>query len=171
MRNKILIGAGILLTVFIVFLIIICGASGGDKTVTQDELTQTIENVVCDVQDENSINYNISLLTNDTQFDNEILEKSYSQININTLKDFNSHGVVFRVRTTADTTLTFNLIKNDDVLSTFSVEALTQEIEDVNLVIDEAVSISSTDNFYITIENTNNATFVFDTLIFFFDEV
>lgn len=83
MRNKILIGAGILLTVFIVFLIIICGASGGDKTVTQDELTQTIESVVCDVQDENSINYDISLLTNDTEFDNEILEKTYSKININ----------------------------------------------------------------------------------------
>ena len=62
-------------------------------------------------------------------------------------------------------------MKNDDVLSTFSFEALTQEIEDVNLVIDEAVNISSTDNFYITIENSNNATFVFDTMIFFFDEV
>ena len=34
MKNKIIIGAGILLTVFIVFLIAICGGSGTDKIVT-----------------------------------------------------------------------------------------------------------------------------------------
>ena len=41
MRNKILIGAGILLTVFIVFLIIICGASsGGNNTLPEEELKE-----------------------------------------------------------------------------------------------------------------------------------
>ena len=58
MRNKLLIGAGILLTIFIVFLVIICGASsGGNNTLPEDDLKQIVYGVSCDVKDEESIDY------------------------------------------------------------------------------------------------------------------
>ena len=52
MKNKILIGAGILLTVFVLFLIFLCGGSGADKIVTEEELKVTIQNVTCQVNEE-----------------------------------------------------------------------------------------------------------------------
>ena len=69
MKKKLLIGAGIVLAVFILFLIIICGGSGTDKVVTQEELEVTISTVTCDVKDDDSIDYDLALLTNDMTFE------------------------------------------------------------------------------------------------------
>ena len=83
MRNKILIGAGILLTVFIVFLIIICGASsGGNNTLPEEELKEVVMSVTCDVKDEESLTYDISILVDETQFNDEIQTKNYTKINL-----------------------------------------------------------------------------------------
>ena len=81
MRNKLLIGAGILLTIFIVFLVIICGASsGGNNTLPEDDLKQIIYDVSCDVKDEESIDYDMSILLDETQFNDNIQNKNYTKI-------------------------------------------------------------------------------------------
>ena len=104
MKNKIIIGAGILLTVFIFFLIAISGASGGDKIVTEEELKATITNISCQVNDEETINYELSYLTNNIEFDEEIKTRNYKKIVINNQTDINFLGVAFIVKTTDDTT-------------------------------------------------------------------
>ena len=90
MKKKLLIGAGIVLAVFILFLIIICGGSGTDKVVTQEELEVTISTVTCDVKDDDSIDYDLALLTNDMTFESDIQDKNYTKLTINQEKDFAS---------------------------------------------------------------------------------
>ena len=90
MKKKLLIGAGIVLAVFILFLIIICGGSGTDKVVTQEELEVTISTVTCDVKDDDSIEYDLALLTNDMTFESDIQDKNYTKLTINQEKDFAS---------------------------------------------------------------------------------
>ena len=171
MRKKILIGAGILLTIFIVFLIAICGASGGNKVVKKEVLEQTISDVVCQDKDDNSINYNISLLTNNKEFDAELLERNYTKAEFKTKKDFVTLGTSFRVVTSVDTTFEVSLMKNDECLKTDTVEVNKDSVGNINLVLEEGVEIKTTDKFYITFSNNSGTTFVFDTLLLFFDEV
>lgn len=171
MNKKILIGAGILLTVFVLFLILLSGGSGANNVLPEEELTKTIESVTCEVQDDDSVNYNISLISNDIQFDNEITSKNYTKIKANKATDFQTLGVAFLVKAEDDTTFQLSLMKNDTTLKSTSVEVKSGVIGNVDLVLESAVEISSADEFYISISNTSNSNFVFDTIIFFFDEV
>jgi len=171
MKKKLLIGAGIVLAVFILFLIIICGGSGTDKVVTQEELEVTISTVTCDVKDEDSIEYNLALLTNDMTFESDIQEKNYTKLTINQEKDFASLGVAFMVKSNYDTTLNVALNKNGVELKTTSVTIEAGNTGSVNLILDEAVGISKTDDFTITFSQADEYSFVFDTMILFFDEV
>lgn len=171
MKKKILIGAGIVLAIFIVFLIAICGASSGSHTVTKEKLDQTIDKVVCEVKDDNSIEIDFSILSNDIEFDSEILNRNYTKIDVKTLCDFKSLGVVFRLKPQDNSILQISLMKNDECLTTQTIEAESGLIENVNLLLDTSVEVKTTDKFYISISNSNNAEFVFDTMIFFFDEV
>ena len=114
MKNKILIGAGILLTVFVLFLIFLCGGSGADKIVTEEELKVTIQNVTCQVnEEENDITYELGYLSNDVQFDNEIQTKSYNKIIVNQKVDINILGTAFMVKPIENTTM------NDGDIITF----------------------------------------------------
>jgi len=171
MKKKLLIGAGIVLAVFILFLIIICGGSGTDKVVTQEELEVTISTVTCDVKDEDSIEYDLALLTNDITFDGDIQEKNYTKLTVNQEKEFASLGVAFMVKSNYDVTLNVALNKNGVELKTTSVTIESGSTGSVNLILDEAVVISATDEFTITFSQTDEYTFAFDTMIFFFDEV
>lgn len=171
MNKKILIGAGILLTVFIVFLIVICGASGGNKTLSQDELKEVTPTVVCETKDGNKISYDITLLTNSTEFDAEILSRNYSKITINKNSNFKTYGLTFRLKTEGDSTLNISLMKNDELLSSKEVKAEEGIIESVNLILENCVEIATTDSFSIVITNSADTNFVFDTLIFYFEEV
>ena len=171
MKKKILIGAGIVLAIFIVFLIAICGASGGSHTVSKEKLDQTIDKVVCEVKDDNPIEMDFSILSNDIEFDSEILNRNYTKIDVNTLCNFKSLGVAFRLKPQDNSILQISLMKNDECLATQTIEAESGLIENVNLLLDTSVEVKTTDNFYISISNSNNAEFVFDTMIFFFDEV
>ena len=99
MRNKLLIGAGILLTIFIVFLVIICGASsGGNNTLPEDDLKQIVYGVSCDVKDEESIDYDMSILLDETQFNDNIQNKNYTKIKFNQSQNFDSLGIAFMVK-------------------------------------------------------------------------
>ena len=83
MNKKILIGAGILLTVFVLFLILLSGGSGANNVLPEEELTKTIESVTCEVQDEENINYDLGTLTNDIVFDSDLQIKQYNKIKQN----------------------------------------------------------------------------------------
>lgn len=171
MKNKIIIGAGILLTVFIFFLIAISGASGGDKIVTEEELKATMTNISCQIDDEETINYELSYLTNNIEFDEEIKARNYKKIVINNQTDINFLGVAFMVKTTDDTTLNFTLTKNGETITTDSISLEYDVKGSCELLLQEAVNCSATDELAIVISQEKDVSFVFDTMIFFFDEV
>lgn len=171
MRNKILIGAGILLTVFIVFLIIICGASsGGNNTLPEEELKEVVMSVTCDVKDEESLTYDISILVDETQFNDEIQTKNYTKIKFNQSQNFNSLGVAFIAKTFDNSNITFELMKNDEILKSSQINFENSVEKDVNLSLEQAVEVSATDEFYIAISQEGENQFVFDTMLFFLSE-
>ena len=172
MKNKILIGAGILLTVFIIFLIAICGGSSTDKIVTEEELKVTIENVTCQVnEEEDDITYQLGYLSNDIQFDNELQTKSYNKIIVNQKVDINFLGTAFMVKPTENATLTFTLTKNGESLKSTTLTLESDEVGNVDLLLENAVNFSASDELAIVISQADNISFVFDTMVFFFDEV
>lgn len=171
MRNKLLIGAGILLTIFIVFLVIICGASsGGNNTLLEDDLKQIVYGVSCDVKDEESIDYDMSILLDETQFNDNIQNKNYTKIKFNQSQNFDSLGIAFMVKANENCSLNFSLMKGDEVLKTTNVSLENGVVQDVNLTLENAVSVSASDEFYISINQTGESPFVFDTMLFFLSE-
>ena len=172
MKNKILIGAGILLTVFVIFLIFLGGAGSTDKIVTEEELKVTIENVTCQVnEEEDDITYQLGYLSNDIQFDNELQTKSYNKIIVNQKVDINFLGTAFMVKPTENATLTFTLTKNGESLKSTTLTLESDEVGNVDLLLENAVNFSASDELAIVISQADNISFVFDTMIFFFDEV
>ena len=171
MNKKLLIGAGIVLAVFILFLILLCGGSGTDKVVTQEELEVTFSTLTCEVKDDDDIEYNVGLFTNDITFDGDIQERNYTQVKVNQEKEIASLGVAFMVKSNYDVTLNISLEKNGVELKSTSVTIESGNTGSVNLILDEAVGISKTDDFTITFSQADDYSFAFDTMIFFFDEV
>lgn len=171
MSKKMLIGAGIVLAVFVLFLILLGGGSGTDKIVTKEELDVTFTTLTCEVKDENSVDYNVSLFTNDITFDGDIQQKNYTQVKINQEKEIASLGVAFMVKSNYDVTLYISLEKNGVELKTTSVTIEGGNTGSVNLILDEAVAISATDDFSIKFSQTTEYSFAFDNVIFFLDEV
>jgi len=171
MKNKIIIGAGILLTVFIFFLIAICGASGGDKLVTEEELKATITNISCQVDDEETIDYELSYLTNNVEFDEEIKSRNYKKIVINKQTDIHFLGVAFMIKSSDETELNFSLTKNGEVITTSSVNLEADTKASVELLLEESIQCSTNDELAIVISQSGENTFAFDTMLFFFDEV
>ena len=171
MKKKLLIGAGIVLAVFILFLILLCGGSGTDKVVTQEELEVTFSTLTCEVKDDDDIEYNVGLFTNDITFDGDIQERNYTQVKVNQEKEIASLGVAFMVKSNYDVTLNISLEKNGVELKSTSVTIESGNTGSVNLILDEAVAISATDNFTIKFSQSTDYTFAFDNVIFFLDEV
>ena len=171
MKNKIIIGAGILLTVFIFFLIAISGASGGDKIVTEEKLKATITNITCQIDDEETINYELNYLTNNIEFDEQIKARNYKKIVVNKQEDIQFLGVAFLVKSTDDTSLNISLTKNGEVVKTSSVNLESDTRASVELLLENTVQYSAGDELAIVISQSKDVSFVFDTMIFFFDEV
>ena len=171
MKNKIIIGAGILLTVFIFFLIAISGASGGDKIVTEEKLKATITNITCQIDDEETINYELNYLTNNIEFDEQIKARNYKKIVVNKQEDIQFLGVAFLVKSTDDTSLNISLTKNGEVVKTSSVNLESDTRASVELLLENTVQYSAGDELAIVISQSKDVSFVFDTMIFLFDEV
>lgn len=171
MKNKLLIGAGILLTVFIIFLIVISGASGGDKIPTEETLKTIFSNVTCEVKNGSNIDYDLSLLTNNVEFDSQIQTKNYTKAKLNQVANFKSFGVVFILKSDYEISLNISLMKNDEVLKTTTANLSTNVMSNIDLLLENSAQISATDDFYILFEQTTTDPFVFDTLITFIDEV
>ena len=81
-KNKILIGAGILLTVLILGLIIICGASTPSGTPTKETYEVRVDSVQVEIEGEGARNIPLSILTDNIQFNAEIENKEYTDIKI-----------------------------------------------------------------------------------------
>lgn len=171
MKNKLLIGAGILLTVFIIFLLVISGASGGDKIPTEETLKTIFSNVTCEVKNCSNIDYDLSLLTNNVDFDSQIQTKNYTKVKLNQVANFKSFGVVFILKSDYEISLNISLMKNDEVLKTTTANLSTNVMSNIDLLLENSALISATDDFYILFEQTTTDPFVFDTLITFIDEV
>lgn len=171
MRNKILIGAGILLTIFIIFLIAICGSSAGKNVMPEEKLVAHISGVTCEYEGGDDLTYDVATLTNDTNFDSSIASRSYSKIKINNTENFKSLGVCFLVKSDYEINLTFALMKNEETLATHFFTLNATETKSVELPLEKSVDISTEDEFYITVTQDNNLPFSFDTFLFLFDEV
>lgn len=170
MKKKLLIGAGIVLTIFIVFLIAICGSAGSNNVPTEEELKKVITDVTCEVKDSENINYELSTLSNDISFDSELENQQYTKIIVNKEQDFKSLGVAFIVKSNEEMTLNISLNKNETSLKTISLTLKDGVMESANLLLEEEVAISTTDEFTITFEQTTDCSFTFDTMIFFFGQ-
>lgn len=171
MKKKLIIGAGIVLSVFILFLIMLGGSSTTNKVVTKEELDVTLTTITCEVKDEENINYDIPTVTNDISFDSVIQNKQYTKLTINKEKGFNSLGLAFIVKSNEEFTLNVSLEKNGTSLTTTSVEFKDGQMRNVNLLLNEAVEILPSDEFTISFTQSGESAFTFDTLLFFFDEV
>lgn len=171
MKKKLIIGAGIVLAVFVLFLILLGGGSSTNKIVTEEELDITFTNITCEVKDEENINYEISTLTNDISFDSVLQNKQYTKITINKEKGFQSLGLAFIVKSNEEFTLNISLEKNGTSLTSTSVEFKDGAMKNVNLLLNEAVEILESDEFTISFTQSTECSFTFDTLLFFFDEV
>lgn len=168
-KKIMLIGAGIVFTVFIFFLIILGGSSGTQNIPKQETLINNFSGVVCEVDNEENISYDIAVLTNDIQFDSTIKYKPYTKIKINHSEDFKSLGVAFMLKTSENASFNLLLKKNDETIKTFNLSSEAGQVNNINLVLDNSIEIKSTDEFSIVIDS--KAEFVFDTMLIFVDEV
>lgn len=168
MKNKILIGAGILLTVLILGLIIICGASTPSGTPTKE----TYDSVQVQIEGEGARNIPLSILTDNIQFNAEIENKEYTDIKIINKQNYKSKGIVFLAKAESNSNIKFSLYKNDELLQSVEVSFKEGEATDVTLFLESSANINKDDNFHIKVErNEDDETrFVFDSLLSFFDE-
>lgn len=168
-KKIMLIAAGVVFTIFILFLLFLGGSSGTKNVPNEETLNTNFSNVVCEVAGEENVEYDISTLTNDIQFDSSIKSKPYTKIKVTQNENFKSLGVAFMVKTSTKTSLKFDLMKNDEVLKTCNISVEANKASNVDLVLETSVDISKTDEFSISIEGSTD--FVFDTILIFIDEV
>ena len=171
MKNKILIGAGILLTVLILGLIIICGASTPSGTPTKETYEVRVDSVQVEIEGEGARNIPLSILTDNIQFNAEIENKEYTDIKIINKQNYKSKGIVFLAKAESNS-IKFSLYKNDELLQSVEVSFKEGEATDVTLLLESSANINKDDNFHIKVErNEDDETrFVFDSLLSFFDE-
>lgn len=169
MKRKIIIGAGIVLAVFVIFLIILCGSATTNKVVTKENLITKVSGITCEVKDEENLTYELDTFTNDISFDSKIKNKHYTKASITKDENFTSLGLAFIVKSNEEFTLNISLYKNDELLKSTSASFEDGRIANVNLLLENGVEITTEDEFYISFEQTTDCKFVFDTIVFFFD--
>ncbi len=169
MKKKLIIGAGIVLAVFLIFLIILCGGTTSNKVVKKEELITKVSGITCEVKDEENLTYELDTFTNDISFDSNIKNKNYTKATITKNENFKTLGIAFIAKSNEEFTLNISLYKNDEVLKTTSVKFEDGARVNVNLLLENSVDISSEDEFYISFAQTTDCKFVFDTIVFFFD--
>lgn len=167
MKNKFIIITGIILLTLIVVFVVILGGSNDKNIVTPEQ--ELITGITCKVSNEDSITYDLDLLTNNVQFDYAIKIRNYTEIKINHTKDFESQGFAFMVKSPDDTNITFNLKLNDELIKSANVTLKSMKVADVNLVMENSISVKDTDNLIIEVVS-DNAKFMLDSLLIFNSE-
>lgn len=171
MKNKILIGAGILLTILIIGLIIVCGASTTSNTVTQEQYEAMVDSVQVEIDGGVDKNIPLSILTDNIQFNAEIENKPYTKINIINKQNYKSKGIVFLVKSQSDSNIKFSLYKNNELLKSTDLSMEANKTNNVVLLLDSSVQINTTDKFYVLVDSgEEKVNFVFDSLLSYFDE-
>ena len=170
-KTKILIGVGIVLAIFIIFLFILAGSSGGNNIPNEEKLQTTISGITCQYDDDKEVTYDISTITNDIHFDNSLATRNYKKIVINTEEDFKSLGVGFIIKCNSEANFNIKLMKNSEVVTTNSVVLKAGEYKTVDLHLENSIDVLNSDEFYITIEQNTSFPFAFVTFIFFMSEV
>lgn len=168
-KNKIIIGAGVVFAIFVILLIVLSGVSGSQNIPKEETLTTNFSSVVCEVEGEENITYDISALTNEIQFDSTIKSKPYTKLTINHSVNFKSHGVAFMLKTSENSNLTLSLKKNNEVLKTISLSTEAGQVNNIDLVLENSIEILTTDELSIVVGSPTE--FVFDTMLIFVDEV
>ena len=168
-KKTIIIISAVIVGIFLLLLLFIGGSAGIKNVPKQETLEVNFSGVVCEVNGEEDISYDITTLSNNIQFDSTLKFKNYNKIKIQNIKNFKSLGVAFIMQSTSQTEFTFTLKKNNETLKTYSVEVEMNETKNVDLVLENSVEILTTDEFYIEVNGSAN--FVFDTILFFVDEV
>lgn len=168
-KNKILIGAGVVFAIFVILLIVLSGVSGSQNIPKEETLTTNFSSVVCEVEGEENITYDISILTNEIQFDSTIKSKPYTKLTISHNVNFKSHGVAFMLKTSENSNLTLSLKKNNEVLKTINLSAEAGQVNNIDLVLENSIEILTTDELSIVVGSPTE--FVFDTMLIFVDEV
>ncbi len=168
-KTKILIGAGIVLAIFIIFLFILAGSSGQSKIPNEEELKQDITGITCETETQGNFDYDLSLITNETDFDTQISSRKYTKIVINQTKDLKSLGVGFAVKSDSSTIITFTLMKNDEILKSDTLTLESGQTATANLSLENPTEISASDKFYIDVTLSEDTTFAVDTFLFFME--
>ncbi len=168
-KTKILIGAGIVLAIFIIFLFILAGSSGQSKIPNEEELKQDITGITCETETQGNFDYDLSLITNETDFDTQISSRKYTKIVINQTKDLKSLGVGFAVKSDSSTIITFTLMKNEEILKSDTLTLESGQTATANLSLENPTEISASDKFYIDVTLSEDTTFAVDTFLFFME--
>ena len=168
MKKKIIILASLVGVVLIFALLIFGGGTTSDKTVTKKEVENRIEKIICEVENENDVEYNIDILSNDMQFDSELKFKQYKKISISKKKEIKTYGVAFIVKSQTNQTLQLTLFKNDESLITQTLTLKGGEVNYADLILEQPIEFLTTDDFYIQVNASDD--FIFDSLLIFFEE-
>ncbi len=168
-KTKILIGAGIVLAIFIIFLFILAGSSGSNKIPDEENLKQNITGITCETETQGNFDYDLSTITNETEFDTNISSRKYTKIVINQTQDLKSLGVGFAVKSDSNTLITFTLMKNDEALKSDTLTLESGQTATANLSLENPTEISASDKFYIDVTLSEDTTFAVDTFLFFME--
>lgn len=167
MRNKIVIIAGIIVVVLLFAVVIFGGGSSTNNVADETTLEANFDKIVCEVKDEDDIEYNLELFTNDIAFDYEIKDKVYTKAKLKARSNFESLGIVFRVTCNDDLSLNIKLYKNDAELKTSNISIAKGGIGNVDLHLENAINFSKNDELIIEFNQTTVTSFKFDTMILF----
>lgn len=97
--------------------------------------------------------------------------KNYAKAKLNQTTNFKCLGVAFIIKSDGEISINISLMKNNEVLKTTTANLTTNVMSNIDLILENAVEINTTDDYYILFEQTTTDPFVFDTLITFIDEV
>lgn len=164
----------ILLVAILIFTtIMISGCFGG--LVSDEEYSTLISGITATKKNGETISYNLDILKDNIQFNNEIESADYCKLEIRNVKGCRVKSLCFFIRSSKDCILTFTLFTNNTELASVTMECASYIAEEIDFFLNETINLSTADNLYIKIEeikgeDSANTTFVFDTLIIFFEE-
>ena len=164
----------ILLVAILIFTtIMISGCFGG--LVSDEEYSTLISGITATKQNGETISYNLDILKDNIHFNNEIESAEYCKLEIRNVKECRVKSLCFFIRSSKDCILTFTLFTNDTEIASVTMECASYIAEEIDFFLNETIHLSTTDNLHIEIEEirgdeTEPTTFVFDTLIIFFEE-
>ncbi len=148
-----------------------------DGLVSDEEYPNLIAGIEATKDNGETVNYSINILKDETHFNDEIESAVYCKLEIRQVKKCKIKGVCFYVRSSQDCTLDFSIFTNDNLMQSSTKETQSFVSEEITFFFDESVILDDYNKLYIQVdeqlknETDTRTSFVFDTLIIFFEEV